>query len=190
MVQVLVRLLLQDFSWRNWLNIFTIIFFVSPLVKKGFTIVKPHLRTAAKNIVSDVLSHQARKHPSGDRITKPKKDKWAWIKNKSCNDFLKGRTLFRGEVIYFKTCLESAERTMTQLDLFTAPMTQLSIKQTQYVEVQPVTANTERGSIKFFILRDGENYTVVNGTPTFAFEIKNHKRWWVEHSSECMCRCN
>lgn len=30
--------------------------FVSPLVKKGFTIVKPHLKMAASNIVSDVFN--------------------------------------------------------------------------------------------------------------------------------------
>lgn len=30
--------------------------FVSPLVKKGFAIVKPHLKTAASNIASDVIS--------------------------------------------------------------------------------------------------------------------------------------
>lgn len=30
--------------------------FISPLVKKGFSLAKPHLKTAAKNIASDVIS--------------------------------------------------------------------------------------------------------------------------------------
>lgn len=35
--------------------------FVSPLVKKGFAIAKPHLKTAASNIASDVIGRAVRK---------------------------------------------------------------------------------------------------------------------------------
>lgn len=63
--------------------------FVSPLVKKGFAFVKPHLKTAAKNIASDaignvmqkmsrveaqegsgimILSKRPRKRPPGQRL--------------------------------------------------------------------------------------------------------------------------
>lgn len=63
--------------------------FVSPLVKKGFAIAKPHLKTAAKNIASQAVSHamsriagdsqegsggimvlarRPRKRPPGDRV--------------------------------------------------------------------------------------------------------------------------
>lgn len=39
-------------------SIFSRLFrFVSPLVKKGFAIAKPHLASAAKNIASDVFNH-------------------------------------------------------------------------------------------------------------------------------------
>lgn len=35
--------------------------FISPLVKKGFALAKPHLKSAAKNIATDVISHAAAK---------------------------------------------------------------------------------------------------------------------------------
>lgn len=35
--------------------------FVSPLVKKGFSMAKPHLKTAANSIASDVMKHAAGK---------------------------------------------------------------------------------------------------------------------------------
>lgn len=73
--------------------------FVSPLVKRGFALAKPHLTSAAKNIASDVMSHAAgkmlfknnnegvqegsggimvlsrrpRKRPPGQRLSKVKK---------------------------------------------------------------------------------------------------------------------
>lgn len=73
--------------------------FVSPLVKKGFALARPHLTSAAKNIASDVMSHAAgkmlfknsdqgvqegsggimvlsrrpRKRPPGQRLSKVKK---------------------------------------------------------------------------------------------------------------------
>lgn len=75
-------------------SIFSRLFrFVSPLVKKGFNIAKPHLKSAATNIASDVikssvgslinnphrsqegsggiavLSRRPRKRPPGDRIS-------------------------------------------------------------------------------------------------------------------------
>ena len=37
-----------------------------PLLKKGFNIVKPHLKTAAKNVVSDVVSNIMT--PNSDRV--------------------------------------------------------------------------------------------------------------------------
>ena len=73
-------------------SIFSKLFrFVSPLMKRGFAIVKPHLKSAASGIASDVvkeavgrmtqlprqegsggimvLSRRRRKRPPGDRIT-------------------------------------------------------------------------------------------------------------------------
>lgn len=43
-------------------SIFSKLFrFVTPMVKKGFTIAKPHLQNAAKNIASDVVSRVVRR---------------------------------------------------------------------------------------------------------------------------------
>ena len=76
-------------------SIFSKLFrFVSPLLKKGFAVAKPHLKTAATNIAADavkrvagklteqrnqegsgimVLSRRMRKRPPGDRVVSSKK---------------------------------------------------------------------------------------------------------------------
>ena len=80
-------------------SIFSKLFrFVSPLLKSGFAVVKPHLKTAATNIAADavkrvvgklkgqegnqegsggimVLARRKRKRPPGDRVFSPKKRK-------------------------------------------------------------------------------------------------------------------
>ncbi|XP_078144002.1 uncharacterized protein F54H12.2-like [Centroberyx gerrardi] len=53
---------------------------------------------------------------------------------------------------------------MTELDLFSAPMTQLSIEEKHYTEVMPIAAITDRGPIEFFIPGDGEKYLDLNDT--------------------------
>lgn len=81
--------------------------FVSPLVKRGFALAKPHLTSAAKNIASDVMTHAAgkifknnqeegvqegaggimvlarrpRKRPPGQRLSKAKKRRRSGKKN-------------------------------------------------------------------------------------------------------------
>ncbi|XP_058246934.1 uncharacterized protein F54H12.2-like [Hemibagrus wyckioides] len=54
--------------------------------------------------------------------------------------------------------------TLRELDLFSAPMTQLSIKDKIYNEISPVSAITNTGPIKFFIPGDGEKYLDLNDT--------------------------
>lgn len=80
---------------RGIVSIFSKLFrFVSPLLKKGFAVAKPHLKTAATNIATDafnrvteklmkqgnqegsgimVLSRKMRKRPPGDRVVSSKK---------------------------------------------------------------------------------------------------------------------
>ncbi|XP_060890768.1 uncharacterized protein F54H12.2-like [Labrus mixtus] len=53
---------------------------------------------------------------------------------------------------------------MAELDLFSAPMTQLSIDEKLYTEVMPLSAITDTGPIEFFIPGDGEKYLDLNDT--------------------------
>ena len=53
---------------------------------------------------------------------------------------------------------------MTELDLFTAPLTQLSIENKVFTEVLPQAALTDHGPIEFFIPGDGEKYLDLNDT--------------------------
>jgi len=59
---------------------------------------------------------------------------------------------------------KSAECSMAELDLFSAPMTQLSIDEKHYTEVLPLSAITEDGPIEFFIPGDGDKYLDMNDT--------------------------
>ena len=58
----------------------------------------------------------------------------------------------------------SPECTLAELDIFSQPMTQLSIENKTYTEILPVTALTSRGPIEFFIPGDGEKYLDLNDT--------------------------
>ncbi|XP_067465287.1 uncharacterized protein F54H12.2-like [Thunnus thynnus] len=53
---------------------------------------------------------------------------------------------------------------MAELDLFSAPMTQLSIDEKLYTEIMPLSAITDGGPIEFFIPGDGEKYLDLNDT--------------------------
>ena len=59
---------------------------------------------------------------------------------------------------------KSAECTLSELDLFSAPMTQLSIEDKKYQECQPLSALSDNLPIEFFIPRDGEKYLDMNDT--------------------------
>lgn len=59
---------------------------------------------------------------------------------------------------------KSPECTLAELDLFSAPMTQLSIDDKIYTEISPVSAITDGGPIEFFIPGDGEKYLDLNDT--------------------------
>lgn len=59
---------------------------------------------------------------------------------------------------------KSPECTLAELDLFSAPMTQLSIEDKIYTEISPVAAITDNGPIEFFIPGDGEKYLDLNDT--------------------------
>lgn len=64
---------------------------------------------------------------------------------------------------------KSAECTLGELDLFSAPMTQMSIEEKMYTEVLPLSAITDGGPIEFFIPGDGEKHQHL----TFnTFELK------------------
>lgn len=56
---------------------------------------------------------------------------------------------------------------MTELDLFAAPVTQMSIEQSQYTEISPLSALTDTGPIEFFIPGDGEKYLDLANTLLF-----------------------
>lgn len=58
---------------------------------------------------------------------------------------------------------KSPECTLAELDLFNAPMTQLSIEDKNYQECQPLSALSDN-SPEFFIPRDGEKYLDLNDT--------------------------
>lgn len=51
---------------------------------------------------------------------------------------------------------------MSELDLFSAPMTQLSIEDKTYTEISPVAAISDGGPIKLFIPGDWEKYLDLN----------------------------
>ena len=53
---------------------------------------------------------------------------------------------------------KSPECTLAELDLFSAPMTQLSIEEKKYQECQPLSALSDNSPIEFFIPGDGEKY--------------------------------
>ena len=59
---------------------------------------------------------------------------------------------------------KSSECTLADLDLFSAPMTQLSIEDKKYQECQPLSALSDNSPIEFFIPRDGEKYLDLNDT--------------------------
>lgn len=59
---------------------------------------------------------------------------------------------------------KSSECVKSELDLFTAPMTQLSIEQSGYVEIHPLAPLTEQSAIEFFIPGDGDRYLDLNNT--------------------------
>lgn len=59
---------------------------------------------------------------------------------------------------------KSPECTLAELDLFSAPMTQLSIDDKTYTEISPVAAISDGGPIEFFIPGDGEKYLDLNDT--------------------------
>lgn len=59
---------------------------------------------------------------------------------------------------------KSAECTLAELDLFSAPMTQLSIEDKKYQECQPLSALSDNSPIEFFIPGDGEKYLDLNDT--------------------------
>ncbi len=59
---------------------------------------------------------------------------------------------------------KSAECTLAELDLFSAPMTQLSNEDKIYTKILPLSTITDRGPIEFFIPGDGEKYLDLNDT--------------------------
>lgn len=59
---------------------------------------------------------------------------------------------------------KSSECTLTELDLFSTPMTQYSIDAKTYTEISPLSAITHGGPIEFFIPGDGEKYLDLNDT--------------------------
>ena len=59
---------------------------------------------------------------------------------------------------------KSAECTLAELDLFSAPMTQLSVEDKKYQEYQPLSALSDSSPIEFYIPGDGEKYLDLNDT--------------------------
>nr|XP_054588416.1 uncharacterized protein LOC107374313 [Nothobranchius furzeri] len=62
---------------------------------------------------------------------------------------------------------KSSECTLSELDLFTVPMTQLSIEDKIYSEILPIAALTDGGPVEFFVPGDGEKYLDLNDTLLF-----------------------
>ncbi len=58
----------------------------------------------------------------------------------------------------------SEECIKSELDLFTVPMTQISIDKNTYVEIPPLSAITDSSPISFFIAGTGEDYIDLNNT--------------------------
>lgn len=59
---------------------------------------------------------------------------------------------------------KSPKCTIGELDLFSAPMTQLSIEIKFYTEILPLSAIRDACPIKYFILGHGEKYIDLNNT--------------------------
>uniref|UniRef100_A0A1A8NQ47 Uncharacterized protein n=2 Tax=Nothobranchius rachovii TaxID=451742 RepID=A0A1A8NQ47_9TELE len=59
---------------------------------------------------------------------------------------------------------KSSECTLSELDLFTVPMTQLSIEDKIYSEILPIAALTDGGPVEFYVPGDGEKYLDLNDT--------------------------
>ncbi|CAI5671105.1 unnamed protein product [Oreochromis niloticus] len=57
-----------------------------------------------------------------------------------------------------------SECTLTELDLFTAPLTQFSIEDKCYSEILPVTALTYRGPLEFYVPGNRLHYLDLNDT--------------------------
>ena len=58
----------------------------------------------------------------------------------------------------------SSEAIKTELDLFTAPLTQHSVERSSYVEIAPLSAITDNGPIELFIPGHGDHYLDLNNT--------------------------
>ncbi|KAK2810389.1 hypothetical protein Q5P01_000404 [Channa striata] len=59
---------------------------------------------------------------------------------------------------------KSAECVLSELDLFSCPLTQMSVEGSQYVEISPISSITDRGPIEFYIVAKGEKYLDLNNT--------------------------
>ncbi|KAK2861651.1 hypothetical protein Q5P01_001184 [Channa striata] len=53
---------------------------------------------------------------------------------------------------------KSSECVLSELDLFSCPLTQMSMEDKQYVEISPISSITDRGPIEFYIAAEGEKY--------------------------------
>lgn len=68
----------------------------------------------------------------------------------------------------------SSECTKSELDLFAPPMTQLSIDQTNYVEIHPLNAIADQEVLDFLIPGSGSFYLDLNSTLLYLrLQIKN-----------------
>ncbi|KAI3356713.1 hypothetical protein L3Q82_003311 [Scortum barcoo] len=162
-------------------SIFSKLFrFISPLMKRGFAIAKPHLKSAATNIVSDnvsvvkeaagtgrriagpsrqegsggimVLSRRQTKRPPGDRLPhnrrQPRKKRSVAM---AANLRPRGSPPTSSSKHGTKMAHQkSPECTLAELDLFSAPMMQLSIEDKLYTEILPLSAITDGGPIEVF----------------------------------------
>nr|XP_049596960.1 uncharacterized protein LOC125981132 [Syngnathus scovelli] len=63
-------------------------------------------------------------------------------------------------LLHFK----SLKATLSSLDLFSPPLTQLSIEDSSYVEFQPLSAIVDQDPIEFFIPGDGSKYLDLSDT--------------------------
>lgn len=69
----------------------------------------------------------------------------------------------------------SNECTLSELDIFTAPLTQMSIEDKCYSEILPVTALTDRGPLEFYVPGNGLHYLDLNDTLlSLRMKITNH----------------
>ncbi|XP_053092557.1 NACHT, LRR and PYD domains-containing protein 4E-like [Pangasianodon hypophthalmus] len=109
---------------------------------RGFDIAKSHLKMSATRIATDAVGRVVGKMSSFDDRKKQEGS--------------------GGIVVLSRR--KSLECTLRELDLFSAPMTQLSIKDIIYTEISLVSAITDTGPIEFFIPGDGEKYLNLNDT--------------------------